>query len=156
QTVPNLVVVPVVDGKVSFYNHAGSVDLLADVAGYYLPGGAGSEYRPVTPTRLMDTRSGLGVPQEPVGPGRTVTLAITEPGVSAVVLNVTATGATATSYVSVHPSGTPRTSATNLNFTAGQTVPNLVVVPVVDGKVSFYNHAGSVNLIADVAGYYAG
>jgi hypothetical protein len=38
----------------------------------------------------------------------------------------------------------------------GQTAPNLVMVPVVNGKVSFYNRAGSVNLIADVAGYYTG
>ncbi|MBT2539283.1 N-acetylmuramoyl-L-alanine amidase [Streptomyces sp. ISL-44] len=56
--------------------------------------------------------------------------------------------------MSVHPNGTTRTSASNLNFTAGLTIPNLVVVPVVNGKVSFYNNAGSVDLIADVAGYY--
>ncbi|MFJ8667751.1 FlgD immunoglobulin-like domain containing protein [Streptomyces sp. NPDC093600] len=154
QTVPNLVVVPVVDGKVSFYNHAGSVDLLADVAGYYTGGGDGSTYEPVTPARLMDTRSGLGVPKAKVGPGATVTLPVGRPGISAVVLNVTATSPTAASFVSVYPSGTRRTSASNLNFVAGQTVPNLVVVPVVDGKVSFYNHAGSVDLLADVAGYY--
>ncbi|MGW7465769.1 hypothetical protein ACWGJT_13945, partial [Streptomyces xantholiticus] len=64
------------------------------------------------------------------------------------------TTATATSYISVFPNGTTRTSASNLNVVAGQTAPNLVIVPVVNGKVSFYNNAGSVNLIADVAGYY--
>jgi hypothetical protein len=37
---------------------------------------------------------------------------------------------------------------------AKQTRPNLVVVPVVNGKVAFYNNAGSVDLVADVAGYY--
>ncbi|MFC9587288.1 hypothetical protein ACFVJ8_31290, partial [Streptomyces yangpuensis] len=72
----------------------------------------------------------------------------------AVVLNVTATDPTTASYVSVFPDGTTRTSASNLNFTTGQTIPNLVIVPVVNGKVSFYNNAGSVDLIADVAGYY--
>ncbi|MGW7431425.1 FlgD immunoglobulin-like domain containing protein, partial [Streptomyces sp. NPDC054861] len=114
-------------------------------------------YKPVTPTRLMDTRSGLGVPKAKVGPAGTVTLRVAgvggvpATGVTAVVLNVTATGPTSAGFVSVYPSGTQRTSASNLNFTAGQTVPNLVVVPVVDGKVSFYNHAGSVDLLADVA-----
>ncbi|MFB9440047.1 FlgD immunoglobulin-like domain containing protein [Streptomyces showdoensis] len=154
RTVPNLVVVPVVDGKVDFYNHAGSVDLLADVAGYYTSAGTGTTYRPVTPARLMDTRSGLGAPKAKVGPAGTVSLAVPEPGATAVVLNVTATGATAGSFVSVYPYGTQRTAASNLNFTAGQTVPNLVVVPVKDGKVTFYNRAGSVDLLADVAGYF--
>ncbi|KJK50942.1 N-acetylmuramoyl-L-alanine amidase [Streptomyces sp. NRRL F-4428] len=57
--------------------------------------------------------------------------------------------------MSVFPSGTTRTSASNLNFTAGQTIPNLVVVPVVNGRVSFYNNAGSVDLIADITGYFS-
>ncbi|XEC32843.1 N-acetylmuramoyl-L-alanine amidase [Streptomyces fradiae] len=56
--------------------------------------------------------------------------------------------------MSVYPYGTTRTSASNLNFVAGQTVPNMVVVPVKDGKITFYNHSGSVDLIADMAGYY--
>ncbi|WP_284579564.1 hypothetical protein [Streptomyces sp. 2P-4] len=160
QTVPNLVVVPVVNGKVSFYNNAGSVDLIADVAGYYTTDGSGSTYKPIAPTRLMDTRIGLGVAKAKVGQGGTVTLPVTgvagipASGVTAVVLNVTATEPTSSSHVSVFPDGTARTSASNLNFVAGQTVPNLVVVPVVNGKVSFYNNAGSVDLIADVAGYY--
>ncbi len=45
--------------------------------------------------------------------------------------------------------------ASNLNFLPGQTVPNLVVAPVgIDGSVDFFNGSpGSVQLIADVAGY---
>ncbi|MFE6845672.1 hypothetical protein [Streptomyces sp. NPDC057686] len=160
QTIPNLVIVPVVNGKVSFYNNAGSVDLIADIAGYYTTDGTGSTYKPITPTRLMDTRSGLGVPKAKIGQGGTATLQVTgtaglpASGVTAVVLNVTATDPTDASYVSVYPDGTTRTSASNLNVTAGQTIPNLVIVPVVNGKVSFYNNAGSVDLIADIAGYY--
>ncbi len=76
-------------------------------------------------------------------------------GVTAVVLNVTATNPTASSYVTVYPDGTTRPVASNLNFTAGETIPNLVTVPVgSDGAVDFYNDAGSVNLVADLAGYY--
>ncbi|MFE5296537.1 hypothetical protein ACFRFD_08940, partial [Streptomyces sp. NPDC056632] len=153
QTIPNLVVVPVVNGKVDFYNRSGSVDLLADVAGYFTTDIGGSTYEPVTPTRLMDTRTGLGVRKGKIGPGETVTLPV-KSGVTAVVMNVTATGPTTGSFISVYPDGTERTSASNLNFTAGQTIPNLVVVPVVNGKVDFYNRSGNVDLIADVAGYY--
>ncbi|MGW7429488.1 FlgD immunoglobulin-like domain containing protein [Streptomyces sp. NPDC054861] len=160
KTVPNLVVVPVKDGKVSFYNRNGSVDLIADVAGYYTLTGSGSRFEPVTPSRVMDTRDGTGVARAKVGADKTVSLTVAgkggvpATGVTAVVLNVTATNPTAGTFVSVHPYGTTRTSASNLNVTAGQTVPNLVVVPVKDGKVSFYNRNGSVDLIADVAGYY--
>ncbi|MFJ4779763.1 N-acetylmuramoyl-L-alanine amidase [Streptomyces sp. NPDC088762] len=161
QTIPNLVVVPVVDGKVSFYNNAGSVDLIADITGFFTSAGEGATHTSYGPTRLMDTREGLGVPKAPVGQGGVVTLpvagvgAIPATGVKAVVLNVTATNPTAASFVSVYPSGTARSSASNLNFSKGQTIPNLVVVPVVDGKVSFYNNAGSVDLIADITGYFS-
>ncbi|MFD7141056.1 peptidoglycan recognition protein, partial [Streptomyces sp. NPDC059919] len=120
-----------------------------------------AKFTPVTPKRLMDTRSGLGgVPQAKVGAGGTVTLPVAgtngvpAAGVTAVVLNVTATNPTEPSFVSVFPSGTTRTSASNLNFTPGQTIPNLVVVPVVDGKVGFFNNQGTVDLIADITGYF--
>ncbi|MFI8826929.1 hypothetical protein, partial [Streptomyces sp. NPDC053431] len=117
--------------------------------------------RPMAPARLMNTMAGLGAPKAKVGPGQTVTLQVTgtagipAAGVSAVVMNVTAVAPTAAGFVSVFPAGTARPATSNLNFTAGRTIPNLVVVPVsADGKVSFYNHSGSVDLLADVSGYY--
>ncbi|MEV5974268.1 hypothetical protein [Streptomyces sp. NPDC051921] len=154
QSVANLVTVPVVDGWVEFYNRSGSVDLLADIAGYYTEGTAGAKYQPVTPNRILNTIGGVGAPKAKVGPKGTVELAIDEPGVTAVAMNVTATNPTATSYVSVYPYGTPRPPVSNLNFTAGKSVPNLVIVPVKDGKVTLYNHAGTVDLLADVTGYF--
>ncbi|MEU6755874.1 N-acetylmuramoyl-L-alanine amidase, partial [Streptomyces sp. NPDC046685] len=108
------------------------------------------KFVPVAPNRLMDTREGLGVPKAKVAGGTSITLqvaggatGIPANGVTAAVLNVTATEPTQSSFVSVYPAGATRSSASNLNFTAGQTIPNLVIVPVVDGKVSFYNHAGT-------------
>ncbi|MFF6774328.1 hypothetical protein ACFY8W_12270 [Streptomyces sp. NPDC012637] len=154
QTASNLVTVPVVDGAVSFFNKNGSVDLIADVAGYYTEGTTASAYQPVTPQRLMDTRDGTGVAQAKLPGGGTVTLPVTEPDATAVALNVTATNATAASFVSVYPYGTARPNVSNVNFPAGRTVPNMVVVPVRDGKITFYNRAGSVDVIADVAGYF--
>ncbi|MEU3843447.1 hypothetical protein AB0E88_25825 [Streptomyces sp. NPDC028635] len=160
-TVSNLVVAQVRDGRVFLYNHAGSTDLVADVAGYFTDGDLGSLYQPLAPARAMDTRDGTGVRKGTVGPGGTVTLQVTgrggvpATGVTAVVLNVTATGPTASTYISAYPSGTARTSASNLNPGPGDTVAGLVVVPVIDGKVTFYNHAGTVHLIADVEGFYA-
>jgi hypothetical protein len=72
-----------------------------------------------------------------------------------VVLNVTVTDPTASGFVTVHPTGSPRPTASNLNFRPGQTVPNLVVAKVgADGKVTLFNSHGSSHLIADVMGWY--
>jgi hypothetical protein len=77
-------------------------------------------------------------------------------GTTAVVLNVTATNPTAGSYLTVYPGGQTRPTASNLNFVTAQTIPNLVIARVGAGnKLSFYNAAGSVDVIADLAGYYA-
>ncbi|KJY15839.1 N-acetylmuramoyl-L-alanine amidase [Streptomyces sp. NRRL S-104] len=54
----------------------------------------------------------------------------------------------------MHPHGTGRPNVSNLNYTAGQTVSNLVVVPVVDGRVTFFNNSGAVDVIADLNGYF--
>ncbi len=170
QTVPNLVVVPLSsDGKVSFFNgQAGTTELLADVAGYYNAGSstAAGAFGSLAPTRLLDTRSGNGAPIGAIAPKGTLTLQVNgrgnvpTSGVSAVVLNVTVVDPTSNGYVTVYPAGGTRPIVSNLNFVKGQTVPNLVIVPVgtdgaFAGKVALFNgQAGRVHLLADVAGYY--
>jgi hypothetical protein len=77
--------------------------------------------------------------------------------VTAVVLNVTVTQPTGISYLSVYPDGQNHTanSPSNLNYTPGETIPNLVVVPVgADGNVDFYNNLGTTHLVVDLEGYY--
>jgi len=158
-TRPNLVVVKVgALGRVSFYNNAGAVDLIADVAGYF--GATGASFTSVSPARLWDSRSGPG-PVGRIGPGATRSITVAgvgggpTPGISAVVLNVTAVNATADTYVTVWPAFETKPLASNLNVPPGDTRPNLVVVKVgLFGQVSFYNNAGTVDLVADVAGWY--
>ncbi|MFJ7263959.1 hypothetical protein ACIQV2_27780 [Streptomyces globosus] len=158
QVVPNLVTVPVVNGKVDLRNSAGSVDLIADVTGYY--SATGAAFSAAGPVRLLDTRDGTGARTGAVGPGGLVSVRVAgvagvpAQGVKAVVLNVTATNPTEAGHLVVHPHGTGRPSVSNLNYTAGLTVANLVVVPVVDGRVTFWNNTGSVDVIADVSGYF--
>ncbi|MFD0570599.1 N-acetylmuramoyl-L-alanine amidase [Kitasatospora gansuensis] len=158
QTVPNLVMVPLVDGKVDFYNPAGTVQVIADITGYYSPGGS-SKFTSAGPTRLLDTREGLGGSTR-LGPDGVATLQVAgkaglpDSGVTAVVLNVTSVNGSSPGYVTVYPDGTPRPEVSNLNFLANQVIPNLVVVPVVNGKVNFFNKAGTIDLIADITGYY--
>jgi hypothetical protein len=159
ETIPNLVIVPVIDGTVDLRNASGTVDLVADVTGWFSP--AGSTFTSSGPVRLLDTRSGLGARIGTVGPGGIVSLqvggvdGVPSSGVTAVLLNVTVTGPTAGSYLTVYPHGRPLPAVSNLNFTTGETISNLVVVPVVDGRVTFANHAGDVHVVADLNGYFS-
>ncbi|MHA3704375.1 hypothetical protein ACXR2U_19555 [Jatrophihabitans sp. YIM 134969] len=80
-------------------------------------------------------------------------------GVGAVVLNLTATGATAAGYVTAYPAGTDVPVASNLNHVKGRPTPNLVTVEVgADGVVDLLDGprtgTGSLDLVADVFGYY--
>ena len=163
QTVPNLVTVKVGEGgQVSLYNAAGSTHVVADVAGWYGEAGAtaGSRFTGVVPSRILDTRYGLGAPGR-IGAAASFDLQVTgqggipATGVSAVVLNVTVTEPTAPSWLTAWPTGSPFPLAANLNFVPGDTVPNLVVVKVGDGgRISLYNAAGSTHVVADVAGWF--
>jgi hypothetical protein len=124
------------------------------------PGG----YTSLAPSRLLDTRVPVGVPTASAVAARaTVGLQVAGrggvpvSGVSAVVLNVTVTAPKSAGFVTVYGDGTAFPTASNLNFVAGQTVPNLVIAPVgANGKVALYNGSGgTVHLIADVSGWFS-
>ncbi len=122
---------------------------------------AEGHYVAVTPNRILDTRTGNGSAVQKIGPNSSIHLQVTgrggipTSGVSAVVLNVTATGGTSGSYLTAWPTGVTRPTASNLNFPAGWTGANSVTVPLgTDGKIDIYNSLGSVDVIADTLGYY--
>jgi len=114
------------------------------------------------PHRVLDDRIATGL-TGPWGPYTTRTLPIagasgtTVPsGATGLIINVTATNASAGSFVTVFPHGFTRPIASSLNFGPGQTIPNLVTVGLWGlGSIDLYNSAGSVDLIADVVGYFA-
>src|SRR5438874_1719992 len=119
-------------------------------------------FHPLTPTRILDTRTGIGgLPIAPVGGGGIVNVQVAgrggvpATGVSAVVLNVTVTNTTASSFLTAYPAGVARPNASNLNFVAGQTVPNRAVVKLgTGGQISLFNLSGNVDLVADVGGWF--
>jgi hypothetical protein len=167
ETLPNLVTVQVgADGKVDFYNDTGDVQVVADLAGYYVSGDpqAGGVFQSVGPTRILDTRNGTGGIDKPLGAHQSVSLLVAgntgnngvpPSGATAVVLNVTVVSPTKGSFLTVYPDGESVPTASNLNFSAGETIANLVVVPLgADGKVDFYNDAGSTQVVADIFGYF--
>ena len=126
-----------------------------------LTAGPSGGLRQVTPTRILDTRIGLGA-AGPL-PART-TLDVTVPSSAvpsdavAVALNVTLTEQTEPTYLTVYPTpadpaiGPPLVS--NVNAVAGEHRANLVFVRVGDARrVRVYNPAGRAQVVADVVGY---
>jgi len=166
QTVPNLLEIGLgYSGQLNIYNGTGSADVIFDVAGYVpaitgTPGPAGL-YNPVVPSRILDTRTGNGAPVAPVGPGAFINLQVTGRGgvpalgVSAVALNVTVTNPTLGGYLTIYPAGSALPLASNLNFPAGATVPNRVVVKLgTGGQIAIFNGYGSTNVVVDVNGWF--
>ncbi len=169
QTVPNRVAVMLgTGGKVSIFNPSGSVNVVLDVNGWFTDataGGTGSLFTAVTPVRILDTRNGTGGVSVPVGPNQSIAVQVAGRGgvptmasivpPRAIVLNVTAVGPSGAGYLTVWPDGVTRPGTSDLNFVAGLTVPNLVVVQVGSiGKIDVYNAFGSTNVVVDVMGWY--
>lgn len=134
----------------------------AAVAAVTAPGDATGTYYQLTPTRLLDTRSGNGAPKAKVGEDRKVDLQVTgrggvpSTGVAAAVLNVTGISPTRGTFLTVYPEGTALPTASTVNLAAAAIRANLVTVPVSSsGKVSIYNSLGTIDVAADVLGFYS-
>jgi hypothetical protein len=165
RTVANLTV-PTLSGSgaISFYNAAGQADVIVDLQGYFAPypssGSGAGAYVPFGPSRLLDTRPGSGYfgSGSTLGPGGTISFSMIGFAVypSAVVLNVTATNTTASGgYLTVWPTGQSQPLASDLNWSAGQTVANRVIVPLGSNmSFSIYNAVGSADVIVDISGYF--
>jgi len=163
KTVPNAVLTPLsASGTVCFYVY-GQADIIVDINGNFE---SGLGYSPISPNRIADTRSGIGgIAVQSIGDNAgngtplevsvTGTSGIPLSGVTAVSLNVTALGISTSpygGYVTVYPCDS-RPNASNLNFVAGQIVPNAVLAPVsTRGTVCFYVY-GIANILVDINGY---
>ena len=131
-----------------------TADVVVDVVGYLTPAatpGAG-RIATVQPQRLLDTRA-------TAQPTRTGEVVVDLSGTradtaTAVILNVTVTKANHRGYVVAFPTGSARPATSNVNFEAGQTQANEVIVKVGQGnKVSLALADGvSASLIVDVVG----
>src|SRR5262249_35991752 len=139
---------------------------MVDVSGYVAAGAATAAggLVPLPPARVLDTRSGTGGTVGPVAAGRSVLLhvagagGVPASGASAVVLNLTVTAPTSPGYLVGWDGGAVIPDTSNLNYVAGQTVANQAVVPLgPDGDIGIHNGSGgTVQVIADVAGYVLG
>ncbi|MDO8106797.1 hypothetical protein Q6348_06250 [Isoptericola sp. b441] len=141
--------------SVMLYNNVGTVQLVADISGYYVPAGTtgGSDFIPTTPYRAMQPRT--------FGARSNYTLSFPEApaGAVAVALNLTGSHASALSFVSACPASqalSSCTSTSSLNVHPGIDVANLAIVKLSGSgnQVRLYNNSGTALLMADVEGFF--
>jgi hypothetical protein len=139
--------------------------------------GAGGEYHPVLPTRVLDTRIAASQATGTKGFGDAnafnvkligatgignPTVVIPNADVLAVVANISVTGADRGGYLTAYPSNITRPDASNVNFKAGESVPNLAILrPGTDGNVRIAlngdsaGSGGSAHVLIDVVGWFS-
>jgi hypothetical protein len=138
-----------------------ATDLIVDVNGYFP---ITTSLTSLNPARLLDSRPGSATIDGQGASGLRAAGSITEVQVtgrvgvavdaSSAALNVTVTSATDAGYVTVYPCGQPLPTASNLNYTSGATIANLVIARIgANGRVCVFTSAGT-NLIADLTGYF--
>jgi hypothetical protein len=158
QTIANASIVPLgPDGSIGLKAGAGSLHVILDVVGYYGSTGTG-RFTPVTPSRLLDTRS-TG-PRLTAGTDRDVVVAGAggvPAGAVAAALSVTGSGASVPLFVQTYPKGNlPATPSSTINLVPATDIANLAVTPLgTGGAASFKAGQGSTQLIVDVTGWFS-
>ena len=122
-------------------------------------GSTASDYVPVAPVRLADSRPAtlVGSQVGPIGPGDILTVQLgshVPADATAVTINLTAVGSTTGGVATAYGDGSTRPGVSSINFTKGQTIANEVTVPVTDGKVDVWNGFGATQFVVDLEGYY--
>ena len=146
--------------QVRLRNDAGSVRMVADLAGYYVADGSGSGFTGIAPVRVLDTRGGA-----PLGAQESLSIDVKATaqggssgvpvGATAAVLNVTAITPTTSTVVRAYPDGQALPNVSNLNAEAGAVVANLVVVALgPDERVRLHNASGRTHFAVDLAGWF--
>ena len=162
---PNLVLVPIdpATRRVCLFTFK-ATHLVADLTGWFAPGGG--RMHPVTPARLLDTRSSAAPPgttpppdgSRPVA-GTVIELPVAGAGVvpagaAAVAVNVTVDQTAAPGYVTAFPCGTPPPLASNVNYLASDTRATQVMVGLgTGGRSCLFTYAGA-HLIVDVTAWF--
>lgn len=161
----NLAVVPTSSGlggtlDVSVANLGPApVDVTVDVIGFYDDGrlGPNLRFRPLAPTRVVDTRLGLGAPAVGAGPSTTITAppSVTGDNTFGLVGVVTTLAPSAPSELSFWPEGSSRPEAAGIAVGAGAQASTPVQTEVGPSKtIQAHNAVGSTDILLDVTGSF--
>jgi FtsP/CotA-like multicopper oxidase with cupredoxin domain len=137
--------------------------VIFDVTGYFVPDNSGATYLPLTPSRILDTRSGNGL-SGPFSNHAARTFGVSGRGgvpanAIAVTGNLTVTGQTSSGYLFIGPAATDNPTSSTLNFPVADDRANGVTVALGAGgtlSVTFVAPAPGpiAHVIFDVTGYF--
>jgi hypothetical protein len=140
-----------------------TTNVIFDVTGFFVPGTAGAMYVPLTPYRILDTRSKLGLPGS-LRAFRGVTFQVTGRGgvptaAVAVTGTLTVTNQKALGYLTLTKTATNSPTTSTLNFPKGDNRATGVTVPLgPGGKLGIVYGASPASMttdaIFDVTGYF--
>lgn len=161
RTTAGMAITTLNDRRICVFSSA-ATDLIVDITGQFTPGG--DRFFSMSPTRWIDTRGNAAVVTVPTGPraaGSDTEIPLAGTGTipadaTAVWLNVTGVGATASVFLTVYPGpcGTAPLSS-NVNIFQGRTAASAVLVGLgTTGSVCVRVGGGSANLVVDVAGWF--
>ncbi len=137
--------------------------VIFDVSGYFVPGASGARYVPLTPARILDTRSNTGL-SGPSSSHVARTFAVTGTYVvpanaTAVTGNLTVTAQTSPGYLYLGPVAANNPTSSTLNFPLKDDRANAVTVALGGGGTLSVTYAApttgpTAQVILDVTGYF--
>ncbi|MCU1365318.1 MAG: hypothetical protein JWN39_957, partial [Ilumatobacteraceae bacterium] len=163
QTIANAAITKIGTGGAVCVLTQSPIQLVVDVNGF---APAGSKLVPIVPARVLESRDGASTTDgesnaiglRPAGAVTVVRIAGragVPPDATAAVLDVTVTEASAPGFATVYPCGGDPPTASNLNYSAGQTIANAVISRIAtDGTVCVFTQQAT-HLLIDVNGYFS-
>ena len=165
---PNFAIVPLGQGSISIFIPTGG-NVIVDVMGYFTPAptatATAGRFVAVNPRRALDTRPAEGGPVpsgwvahkpaigEAVRVDVPADIGVPTSGVSALVVNVTATESSGAGFLQALPTGGSPGQTSTVNYAAGQTSATHAIVPLgADGTISVFTSNAS-HIVVDVTGY---
>ena len=140
-----------------------TTDLLFDVTGYFVPNATGAIYVSMTPSRILDTRDGIGLSGKSTS-GVARTFGVRGPSTAvAVTGNLTVTNQTSAGFVALTPDPTNNPTTSTINFPVGDNRANGTTVRLSSADVANDLAATSMgaagpsattDLIFDDTGYF--
>ncbi len=160
RTTANLAVTRLTQSVICVYSNV-ATHVLVDVTGWFAPGG--SRFRPLVPTRFVDTRTSVAPPGAIVGERsamshtavRIAGVGEVEPDATAAFVNLTAVGSVGEGYLTAYPSpcGTVPEAST-LNVPSGRDVAGAAIVPLgPDGSICVFAST-RMHVLVDVQGRF--
>jgi YVTN family beta-propeller protein len=162
------------NGTAGSYTVTATTPGISGSAAYNLINNAqsGGPYSPLAPIRICDSRpgniggltgaqaqcNGTNNAGSPIPSGQSKSIAVAgsfgvPANATAVVLNVTVVNTTGAGFLTVYPTGDAVPNASNLNYAAGEVIPNLVEVGVgTGGDVSLWAQT-TTDVVVDLVGY---